>query len=792
MKVFAWCVLLASPFSVVLAQEAEPAAGLVALHQAALDLSTDGVVLNVAAHPDDESSRTNTMLRRKYGLRVVTVYTTYGDGGQNAIGREIGSELAALRVRETLRAAAMGDVEVCWLGMPDFGFSKTLEETLSVWGEENLLQSMRALVDGVQPDLVITNHSIDRGHGHHRASFWAIDKVLRERAASGKEPVPLYRRCGVEEAHWMMDPAELDPARGETYAALAHRAWTQHVTQGPWGPHDPMRVGKDWWLCTWPEVTPERAADWQAWFGGRGVGDMQQFDAHRPEQFKAAALQVYRESREELRARLQPGVPRSPRQARLAHRMNVARRALLTLANVRVQTWLERDEVPQGGNGKAFVIVHGVERVAEVVVEVEGVAAGPAEVAMRSTPFDGLPAPPANATTASEEKAEVPEPAVPVAPVVPPKSVVLPGRFVAEFPCRFGRDDELGADPKPSFCVVEVSLRLDGELLTIRTELAYTPVPSIAVRWDRDVVMLPKGRRVERLLTARVTSHIETPAAADVRLAMGPGIQAVSAPGRLELSPERPEARLLVRATIDANDLTADASLLVGFRDSAARLRVAEVDVTVPEHLRVALVRGPDDSTELALADLGVDYVSLDPDALLTARFEDFQTILLDIRAYHHRPELAEVQGRLLGYCRGGGRVVAMYHKPNEWNERAGHPSLAPFALTIGNDRVTEEDAAVTFLQPEHRLMTYPHRLSDADFTGWVQERGLNFPSRWDEAWTPLLAMQDKGEKEPSKGALLYTSYGKGDFVYCSLALYRQLRIGNAGAARLLVNLLSR
>lgn len=790
MKSVALLLSLFSPLVALRAQGPEPAAGLVALHQAALDLSTDGVVLNVAAHPDDESSRTNTMLRRKYGLRVVTVYSTFGDGGQNAIGREIGPELAELRVRETLRAAAMSDVEVRWLGMPDFGFSKTLEETLSVWGEENLLQRMRAVVAEVQPDLVITNHSIDRGHGHHRASFWAIEKVLRERAAAGEDPVPLYRRCGVEEAQWTMEPAELDPARGETYAALAHRAWTQHVTQGPWGPHDPMRVGKDWWKCAWPEVAAERAADWQAWFGGRGVGDFAAFDERRPEQLMAAALRVYRESRDQFLARPGPGVTRSPRQTQvLARRMDVARRALLTLANVRVQSWLEHDEVPQGGNGKVFVIVHGVERVAEVAVTVDGVEAGPAEVAMRSTPFDGLPAAPANATTASEEKAEAPEPPP---PPTPPKSAALPGRFVAEFPCRHGRDDELSSDPRPSFCEVKVSLRLDGELMTFGTELAYTPVPRIAVRWDRDVVMLPKGKRVERLLTARVTSHIETPTDDAVRLAMGPGIKALSTPGRLELSPEHPEARLLVRTTIDADERTPDASLLVGFGDSAARLRMAEVDVNVPEHLRVALVRGPDDSTELALADLGVDYVSLDADALLTARFEQFETILLDIRAYHHRPELAEVQGRLLSYCRGGGRVVAMYHKPNEWNERAGHPSLAPFPLVVGNDRVTEENAAVTFLQPEHRLMTHPHRLSAADFTGWVQERGLNFPSRWDDAWTPLLAMKDSGEKDVSTGALLYTSYGKGDFVYCSLALYRQLRVGNAGAARLLVNLLSR
>lgn len=229
------------------AQQAEPEAGLVALHQALLDARTDAVVLNVAAHPDDEASRTNTILRRKYRMRVVTAYTTYGDGGQNAIGREIGPELAYLRVRETLRAAAMSDVKVRWLGMEDFGFSRTLEETRAKWGDEKLLAAMRKVVDQVNPDFVITNHTIAQGHGHHRATFWAIDAVLRERAAQKLYVPALLTRAKIEEAQWILDPAELEPARGETYARLAHRAWVQHETQGPWGPHNPLQVGRDWW-----------------------------------------------------------------------------------------------------------------------------------------------------------------------------------------------------------------------------------------------------------------------------------------------------------------------------------------------------------------------------------------------------------------------------------------------------------------------------------------------------------------------------------------------------------------
>ena len=167
-------------------------------------------------------------------------------------------------------------------------------------------------------------------------------------------------------------------------------------------------------------------------------------------------------------------------------------------------------------------------------------------------------------------------------------------------------------------------------------------------------------------------------------------------------------------------------------------------------------------------------------------------SLLLDMRAYHHAPELAEHRDRILQFCRAGGRVVVMYHKPGEWNERRGHPLLAPFSLVVGSDRVTEEASPVTILQPEHRLWRQPHTIGPTDFEGWVQERGLNFPSKWDPAWTPLLELKDSSDEKASQGALLYTQYGRGDFVYCSLVLYRQLRVGNVGAARLLVNLLAR
>ena len=767
------------------AQEAEPVAGFVALHQALLDASTDGVVLNVAAHPDDESSRTNTILRRKHGLRVVTVYSTYGDGGQNAIGREIGPELASLRVRETLRAAAMSDVEVLWLGMDDFGYSKTLEETLKAWNGEELKSRMGAVLDRVRPSLVLTNHSLTQGHGHHRASFWAISEVLKERAAAGASVPPLYSRCGVEKAQVTFDPSELDPARGETYARLAHRAWTQHVTQGPWGPHNPLQVGKEHWQLVLPEgVASDRAADLVGLARVEPATGQLPADAWRmpPAELRAAVLAQCAAIEAQMQAAAaERSTAGRARMRTLRQRFGAMKRILLAQAGVRTEVWLDDDEVAIGGTGKAFVVVHGVDRTTGLEVSCRGVAATPVNPTIRTTPFDGAsptptPTPPTNGAAAADGTANA----------APPPAPAVPGRFSVTF------EPEPANGPEPRFADVVVEFRVDGEPFSLHHPLAYTPVERVVLQWDREVVLVPKGQTCDRLLSASVASHGDVDTIRPIRLSMGPGIRAVPTPSRMALSPEHSDARLLVRATIDAADLTADAGIEVGFGPHAARLRVVAVDVSVPPGLRVGLVRGPDDTIERALADLGITFTALDRDALMTARLEDFTTVLLDIRAYHHRPELGEVKDRLLQYCRAGGRVVAMYHKPGEWNERAGRPLLAPFPMTIGNDRICEEDSPVKMLLPEHSLWHHPHPITAADFADWVQERGLNFPTKWDTAWTPLLELKDSGDAKPHLGALLHTQSGRGDFIYCSLALYRQLRIGNAGACRLLVNLLAK
>jgi hypothetical protein len=116
--------------------------------------------------------------------------------------------------------------------------------------------------------------------------------------------------------------------------------------------------------------------------------------------------------------------------------------------------------------------------------------------------------------------------------------------------------------------------------------------------------------------------------------------------------------------------------------------------------------------------------------------------------------------------------------------------NIGPYPFTLTNKRVTEENATVEFIQPKHTLLSYPNKITQNDFNGWVQERGLYFTDKWDAKYQPLFKMNDTGE-QPLTGSTIYAAHGKGHYIYTSLSFFRQLPAGNKGAIRLLMNMLS-
>jgi len=282
------------------------------------------------------------------------------------------------------------------------------------------------------------------------------------------------------------------------------------------------------------------------------------------------------------------------------------------------------------------------------------------------------------------------------------------------------------------------------------------------------------------------------------------------APLPFDLDGEDSEATMTVAVVLPPVDAPTDFTLRAGARTAAGDLRhsvqfihyphippkvlvwpavsrIRMVDVQVVPHLRVGYIMGTGDEVPAALAQLGVSVTLLDDVALQSGDLSAFDTVLVGIRAYEVRPALRANNRRLLEWVRHGGTLIVQYNQ-----DLFGRGTFAPYPLSISrpHDRVTVEDAPVTFLQPAHPLFHFPNEIGPADFEGWVQERGLYFLHTWDDRYTPLLECHDPGEA-PQRGGLVVAEVGRGKYVYTGLAWFRQLPAGVPGAYRFLANLIS-
>jgi len=213
---------------------------------------------------------------------------------------------------------------------------------------------------------------------------------------------------------------------------------------------------------------------------------------------------------------------------------------------------------------------------------------------------------------------------------------------------------------------------------------------------------------------------------------------------------------------------------------------VSVVDVKLPKDLKVGYIMGAGDEIPTVLRQIGMDVTLIPPDKLGSEDLQRYQTIVLGIRAYDTQKQVVENNKRLLDFVEAGGRLVVQYNTaPADFNSG----KLTPYPTTLSRSRVSVEEAPVTILDPANPIFRSPNEITQKDFAGWVQERGLYFMSQWDSNFTPLLESHDPGESE-QKGGLLIAHYGKGTYIYTGYAFFRQLPAGVPGAVRLFVNLI--
>jgi LmbE family N-acetylglucosaminyl deacetylase len=788
------------------------------LHQALLDLTNPWTVMCVAAHPDDEDGPTLTVLRRKYGVHTVSLFSTYGEGGQNAVGPELYEELGVIRARETMDAAQIQGSEPYFLGLKDFGFSKSADEAFRVWGHDEALRRMVLKIRELRPDVIITNHDTTSGHGHHQATGRLIIEAFDAAADAKRFPEQLSQLKPWQAQRLFVrifsagqntnkpaggkiiaiDPNETDPVRGVSYAAQSLAALQKHASQGPW----PKSI-EEWLKARRIEkgkLPSVRYLLVREASQAQPLPDsaLTVLDGLKPPAFLSSRLAPLTIDTRLLTEFLdQPGRvldtliewrlsnPALETSSDDPHRLHLMEtrfnRAMAVASGVTLSV-----------TPRSFVLVPGI----NTTFSVSLANTGDRGVHVNQVRFSGW---------GNEVPVETADLLLPDTETTGTVNTSTPKNISVTVPKEEHLYDDLFLGKRVE---ARAALEIDGAKFLVSAHQNIDVAPAVAIN---KVSPSPCVRTLETLGRCKVfkitlTNNVAAPfrgtmklylanytgrSAAEMnhQIVLGPletrdetVLAGNAVPDRQALSELKKSGSIAISIyPVDSNNLITGRAVPVVF--SAAR---------VTPDLRIGYVVSFDQTLEQSLAALGVESKALTVSDIQNADLAVYKTIIIDNRGYEAHPKLIAANSRLLDYVRAGGTLIVFYHKSNEWNpdEKRNRPQLAPYPIVLGDERVTDETAPINFLQPRHPLLNFPNRIRQADFKDWIQERGLYYPKEWDPHYSALFSTSDSGES-PLRGGLLVGRYGKGNYIYTSMVWYRQLRAGLPGAYRAFANMIS-
>jgi len=787
-------------------------------------LATVGSVLYVAAHPDDENTRLIAWLAGERRLRTAYVSLTRGGGGQNLIGPELGPLLGLIRTHELLAARALDRGEQYFSRAIDFGFSKSAEETLRVWGHEAALADLVRVYRTFRPDIVITRFSpAPPNHGHHTAS--AI--LAREAFDAAADPARFPEQLGAlrphqparlleNKSHWRLrededltrfqrlDVGTFNPLIGLSWGEIAAASRTMHKSQGfgaapQFGP-----------ILEYFEPVAGAPAE--------GADPLDGLDFTWARFLGTEALRAALD--DALRA-FDPAEP-----ARVLPALARVHAALLALPEDNPFKAVKLAEAEALLQGAAALVLDARAPGAVTVpggpltVTAQALARASDAVTLRAVRWPDGQRTPIAQPLAAHTPWELERPLT-----TPPGAAWSTPAWLREPP-----DGGVHRVPSPALTILPdgpadlaLTFELDiaGARLEVERPLRYAwvdpvegerarPVeilPPVTVTPTAPVVMHPNGE--PRVVTLRVEAHgaarrgearLEAPAS--WRVAPARAAFAIrEAGGAAELTfTVTPPPEASAAATLRAFARSEGVEVSVR-RDAIDYVHVPQRTVlraatirAVPVALRaggrrIAYLPGAADEVPQSLRQVGYDVTVLDERALAEADLTTFDAVIAGIRAFNVHPWLRHHHDRLMDYVAQGGRYLVQYVVSNRFRPLVDTP-IGPWPFTIERVRITDPAAELRFFDPQHPALTTPNRLGPADFDGWVQERGLYFATEWDPRYQLLFEAHDPGEEALPGGALI-ARHGAGVFVYTGLAFFRQLPEGVPGAYRLLANLLA-
>jgi LmbE family N-acetylglucosaminyl deacetylase len=808
-------------------------------------------ILFVTAHPDDESAATLTYLARGLHADVALLTLTRGEGGQNDLGPEQAPQLGLIRTQELLAATRAYGVKLYFTRAKDFGYSKTPDETERVWGDQ-VVEDMVRMIRAFRPNIVINGWGgVHGGHGHHQASGLLTPKAvqlaadssfkLRGSSAGEEDLAPWGDRKPVivvdldrSEAPkgYVLPVDEISPLYGKSWREIGLEGFGNHHSQGitaflgsPFlrrpiglvredgGQLDPTLLAQ-----------PLGPLDEDYEIGNMGVDPLMRSvdtalvaarDSALRLDWKAAANSLVAAGRRINEVPVpsvsyQVPAPVVSLARSLKHKREKIDAALALVAGLRLNARADRGELVPGETLTVDVDSH---HRGEISADFKKpVLQLPAD--WNVTKEEAEPGGAVRFTVSVPQNAQrTPTSAPAILPEPPPIATASQEAVI---------DGYSLSVKSPVMNIHATSTRAD--LISLRIVPAYTlavePKQAIEIAGKPgkpfDVLLrvhsyatqageVRAGLTVPRGWKKSAPVPLQFEGAGDryARLTVTPPLKIAKGNFKISAYVERAADRARgdkpEKFTTSLEPLP---TLPTQLWSEPAQCAVHAFDVLVPANFRVGYVTAESEPVPEALQRLGIRVEMLDAVALAFRDLSAFNAIVVGVRTYELRPDLPGANQRLLDYVSNGGTLVVQYQRDFAWDKfhYAPYPALISPPLPPAKEgappvvrplpRITDENSSVKFLKPDDPLLNHPNKITQDDFKGWMQERGLYFWTEFDPKYTPLLAMHDPGEPDLN-GGLVYTHVGKGTYIYTGLAFFRQLPEGVPGAYRLFVNLLS-
>lgn len=782
-----------------------------ALWRALQSLKSCSSFMNTGAHPDDETSAMLAAVAFRDGLSVSYACANRGEGGQNDIGSHSSYDLGVIRTFEMERAADVLGLRLYWLSESpndtifDFGFSKSGTETLGRWGHERALQRFVHIIRSERPDIICTTFlDIPGQHGHHRAMTQlalevfdaAADKNFKNVSLPIWQIKKLYLPAWSGAGNAYDDDLPPPPAtvtikgKGEesisgwTYEQIGQHSRRFHLTQGmgrwvsPGQERDfPLHLARtvitsndDSILAGLPTTLSSLAE-----FGHAEsiktvlqAADAEILNATNafpqlPNVRRAAskALHFVRQARAQC-----------PHNAidEIDHRLQRKERQLSTIirlaSRVKIRSWLESDVLHTGDSVQVRTETEYGD--ADTVDSTVKLPTG-WERQEVSTQADGP-------DRSDQKKSEL--------------TVTGSTALMSNYPNCYLPDEP--ADPS-----VQVSVGVDGETSHSRIALETRPLllPSHSARLSPSSVVL---NTVDAPAEFQIDVVNQYPAGSDATLQVPKGWKAKSVGTGFTVSVPPDAAPGLHELALSLDNQAASTVNRFDFphieqsmRVHPATVQVLVLNVNIPS-VRVGYVGGGNDRVAERLAELGFQVEILGDEQLANPdTLEQLDTLVIGLFAVRTRPILQQAMPSIHQWVEHGGNLLTLYHRPwDDWDEN----TIPPRRLLIGKPslrwRVTDEQAEVLHLLPDHPLLNSPNVITESDWLNWHKERGLYFAADWDDTYEALLSMADPDEK-PLIGSLLSAQIGSGRHTHTSLILHHQMEQLVPGAYRLMANLVA-